>query len=115
MDIAVNEKAKNVFSKAFKNNIEFLPIEVIDESEKWYLINVLNMVSAALDKNKSEYKIKKDGKQGRLIKPVFISNNIPDNSIFIFPEAPSTLMTKGSYFEEVIKENSLTGLSFSPS
>jgi len=114
LDIAVNEKAKNILCDLFGESVQFLPINVAGESHCWYLVNVLNVIPDALDLDKSEFRTRKDGSKGRLIKKVFYEKNIPENSVFVFPESPFSLMIRGEFLEKTLNEYSLTGLNFKP-
>ncbi len=111
VNIALNEKAKTIFEPVFKNDAELLPINVKGDSEKYYLLNILNVVDAlAIDQ--CEFRIRHNGEMGAIKKAIFDENKAPDNRIFITPYQTTKAMFKGELLKDICKEHSLTGLEF---
>jgi hypothetical protein len=112
LNLAVDSKAKKVLSAQFEQDIEFLPILIKDESEDWFLINVINVVDTALSLENSKFKMRGNGTFGRLTKAVFNLDNIPGDRPFVYPQWINAFMFNGEKFKNVVSDNNLIGLSF---
>ncbi|WP_444997225.1 imm11 family protein [Aliikangiella sp. IMCC44359] len=112
VNIALNEKAKTVLESVFKNDAEFLPINVKGDNERYYLLNVLNVVDDALDLKHCEFRIRSNGEMGSIKTAVFDENKIPDNRIFITPYKSTSAMFKGKLLMDTCNKYGLTGLDF---
>ncbi|MBI3898059.1 MAG: hypothetical protein HY308_07155 [Gammaproteobacteria bacterium] len=112
VDIALNEKAKRILELALGADAEYLPIRVVgEESESWYLLNIIHRVDNAVDLEKSHYMELSTGKR-LLRRPVFIERNIPDNRVFVYPKTYIEPMVKGEFLKELVAAHNLRGLNF---
>ncbi|MBI3896923.1 MAG: hypothetical protein HY308_01345 [Gammaproteobacteria bacterium] len=114
-NIAMNKRAKKVLAPVLGDDAEYLPIKVDGEdSEHWYLLNILHRVENALSEELSTYRIRRDGSKGGLRRAVFVEKNIPDNRIFVYPDTYINVKVKGEFLEELVNKHKLTGLHFTP-
>ncbi|MBI3898828.1 MAG: hypothetical protein HY308_11090 [Gammaproteobacteria bacterium] len=112
--IALNEKAKTVLEPALDGDAEYLPIEIKDEqSDRWYLINVIHRLDNVVDYEKSHYMDLVDGSR-ILQRPVFIERNIPNDRVFVYPNTYNRPIAKGEFLKELVAAHKLTGLNFLP-
>ena len=96
---ACNEKAKSIIEQLCYRCVEFLPCTVGENSEKYYLLNIIN-VENCIDYQKSTYeKIK--------------SNN--EIAYFTHIELIGKFNFSNETFKQVILENKLSGLIFDDS
>ncbi len=110
INFAVDQKTKELLTSICENEIEFLPIEVLGDDDQWYMINIINVVEKALSLENSQFKIRPNGRFGRLTLPVFSDRNIPEESIFIYPQRMRDFMVKGEKLRKLIDGNDLTGV-----
>jgi len=112
VNLVVNEKVKNILIVELKDQLEFLPVNIIESSETWYLINVINSIKSALNRDKSEFRTRRNGSKGALMRAVFSGQDIPADTIFTFPESPWNLLSRGNILKGLIEKNHLTGFEF---
>ncbi|MBI3898060.1 MAG: hypothetical protein HY308_07160 [Gammaproteobacteria bacterium] len=112
VNIALNEKARKVLEPALGSDAEFLPIKLVgEESEAWYLLNVVHRIDNAVSAEKSHYTELSTGKRV-LTRPVFVENNIPNDRIFVYPYAYHRAVIKGESLKSLVATHKLTGLLF---
>ncbi len=106
---AFNEKAMSVLGDLLADHGELLDLPV--EGEAWIAFNPTTE-RACLNKNKSEWKVRRNGQRGRLIKMVFDEEKIENTAIFQIPELNQTDFFVTDEFVQLAVVNQLTGLSF---
>lgn len=114
--LIIDEKVKNVLDSNNIQDIEYVQIEI--DAERYYIINILKMISGSLDLKKSiimrypsdcanEYV---RGKIGAIWKPVLYKKKIQGH-IFRIEEHPSDVFVD-EYFKCLIEKNGFTGIDF---
>lgn len=114
LNLAADNKARELLEQQLGEDIEFLPLEIKDEEGKWFLLNVTHVVENALSLENSKFKIRGNGSLGRLTKAVFDAANIPDDRPFVYPQWINAFMFKGDKLKALVEDNDLVGLSFDP-
>lgn len=114
LNIAINKKAKDILinSGQFKGQAEFLSVDIAGDQNQWFLVNVINPVTQALDIEKSEFRKRRDGSDGGLRKAVFDHQQVTPNSLFTFPQSPWSFMVSDEGLKNLVDENGLTGFEF---
>lgn len=112
INLAADARTKAILSDQFGENLEFLPINIKDENNEWFLINIINVIEKALSLESSEFKLRSNGTFGRLTKAVFCLDNIPNNCPFVYRQWINAFMFKGEKFKKVLSDNKLKGLEF---
>jgi len=108
--------ASDIVKPAISGVAELLPVSF--NAEIWSLLNVYNVVNA-VDKENCQYKIRKNGKIGRLKKLAFLSEKIPHAKLFKVPENPASNYFAEHHqddsennFKKIIEKNNLFGIKF---
>ena len=105
--VAVSEKAYNTLKDLFSEQVEFLPTNGPSPSDKWFLMNVINLVDI-MDKEKSKYEIYSDGKIGGC-SHAYLNEPESSNKIFKVVGWPTrTFISEEA--KEVIESTGLTGV-----
>ncbi|MBI3900501.1 MAG: hypothetical protein HY308_19770 [Gammaproteobacteria bacterium] len=114
VNVALNEKAKKVLEPVLGNDAQFLPVEVVgEETDAWYLLNVVNRIDNSVSVEKSHY-IELPGGKRVLQRPVFNEQSIPENRVFVYPNAYISAIVRGERLKELVVTHKLTGLKFTP-
>ena len=111
INIAADQTAKEALSLEFGEDIEFLPMNIKDENEDWFLINIVNDIPEALSLEHSKFKMRSNGTFGRLLKAVFDSSKIPEDRPFVYPQWVNAFMFKGEKLKTVLSEKKMTGVT----
>jgi hypothetical protein len=108
---AFNERATQVLGPLLSEYGELLLLPV--GGEVWSVFNPTNVVDC-LDQEKSEWRIKRSGEKGRLIKATLNENKIGDEVVFQIPEKAKSSLFCSNRLLKLVSDNQLTGLNFNP-
>ncbi|WP_444994746.1 imm11 family protein [Aliikangiella sp. IMCC44359] len=108
----LNERAKAVLEPLLKDDAQYLPVNIDGETDRYYLLNITNVIEGALVPEQSEYRIRKNGEVGLLKTAVYDESKFPENRIFTTPESSNSAFVIGNWFIDVCKEHGLKGLEF---
>lgn len=110
-DLALNPKAISHLKPLLNNEAEFLPITV--DSEQWAILNVTNMQDV-IDKANCRYKIRPDGKVGRMLKMALDKSKLTNGKLFRPIGRSAGIFTSdvAGSFKEIVEHHALTGLLF---
>lgn len=106
---AFNERATEVLGDLLAEYGELLDLPV--EGEQWTAFNPTTEIDC-LDQERSEWRIRRSGEKGRLIKPVFLEDKIQGQVIFQIPEKITSAFYVTDAFVERVVAHQLTGLDF---
>jgi hypothetical protein len=106
---AFNEKAVAVLGELLTNNGELLELSVGGEQLMAFNPTILQN---CLDQNRTEWKTRRNGERGRLLKPVINTDNYDGAEIFLIPETKSSTFYVSDKFVERVITNELSGLEF---
>lgn len=107
---AFNSKAAQAFGELLEKNGELLELPIDGE-----ILNAFNPHNElpCFNEEKSEYKVRRGGQKGRLVKPAFDVSKIPsDTALFQVTPTVQTQFYVTERFVEVYKEAGLSGLIF---
>lgn len=104
--LIVSEKAYHILKDLVVEQVEFLPTIGPGDADKWYVVNIVNVVDIML-KEKSQYEIYSDGEVGNCTH-AFLNEPPPDNKIFKVAGWP-TRMFASEEIKLAVEINSLNG------
>lgn len=110
--LVLNPKSTEIIKPNLMNEAEFLPVTV--EGEKgWMILNVVNSQDI-LDKANCRYRIRSNGKVGRMIKAAFFKDKITNGKLFKVAGRKIQIYTTDiqESFKEIVESHHLTGLKF---
>jgi len=106
---AFNEKSIEVLGELLAQYGELLELPV--DGELWMAFNPTTERDC-LDHNKTEWKIRRNGERGRLIKPVMVESAYANSAIFQVPETIKSTFYVTDEFMQLVVTNQLKGLEF---
>ena len=92
-----------------ENNGELLELPM--KSELLHAFNPHNEIDC-FDKTRAQYKTRRNGERGRLLKPAFDESKVGDTELFQVPELLQTQFFVTDAFKQRYEEHGLTGLKF---
>ncbi len=114
--LILSPNTANIVKTVINDVAELLPVSF--NNETWSLLNVYNVIDA-VDKPNCQYKIRKNGKVGRLKKLAFFPDKIPHAKLFKVPENPASIYFAEHHFNDsennfknIIEKNKLFGIKF---
>jgi hypothetical protein len=110
-DLALNSKAIKQLKPGLITEAEFLPITV--DGEEWAILNVINMQDV-IDVANSRYKIRPDGKVGRMLKMALDTTRLTNAKLFRPVGKPARIFTSDTpgSFKKLVEQGRLSGLLF---
>ncbi len=115
--LVMDETASNKLAHFWSKAGELLPIK-LETGETLYILNVVE-VANALNIKMTLFDLYEDGTRGRILKPYFYSNRLPESSIFKIPETAKTVILtfsgvfgESDEFYSAYLKSGLTGLEF---
>lgn len=103
-----SKKSKELLFEDNSDEVQFLPIQCIDNKQKYYIANVINIVDC-VDYERSEIKLYSTGRIMRFKKYVFFSEKLNKVNIFKIPDKPKSAPFVTEEFKKKIEKNKLTG------
>ncbi|QGM81194.1 imm11 family protein [Otariodibacter oris] len=109
----INEKAKNVLADIWEKHATLYPVTLDDSNEPYYMVVVHTEIDC-IDREKSEGRIQKYGKnKGKgyfsvINNWVFREEEIGDNYLFVLPDDETVIYATEAFKQRVI-ESGLTG------
>lgn len=106
---AFNEKALSVLRNILEENGELLPLPI--KGEQWMAFNPTNEIDC-IDSEETEWKIRRSGDKGRILKLVLNESDCKDAAIFQIPETNKNSFYISEDFVNIVTVNQLTGIEF---
>ncbi len=109
----ISEKAKNTLADIWEKHVTLYPV-ILDDSDELYYMVVVHTVIDCIDREKSEGRIQKYGKnKGKgyfsvINNWVFREEEIGDNYLFVLPDDETNIYVTEKFKQRVI-ESGLTG------
>lgn len=107
-----NSKAVDIVSKFLEGNVELLPLKFIDDNDKYYLVNVVNIKDCIDYKDAVVKYFPNTTKVMKFMKYAFIEEKVKDSHIFKITEFPKSYVFVSDEFRDCIMENQLKGFLF---
>jgi hypothetical protein len=111
--LMVSEKAKSIISKKYSSDIQFLEVVDTTRNEKYYLINILNIIDG-IDDERSEFKILAGKYVVGVTKYVLNDNvkRIPIFKLYLNGMVMPSYTFIGDEFKKLLEDNALNGFKF---
>jgi len=112
--LVCNEKAITCLLPCLNEEIEILPLTVVNHSESYFIINILNVVDCL---NEARSRIIRSVFSGRIIaieEYDFFDAKINNALLFKVPQVVRKTVFSTSAFKGIVQDNRLSGLEFRP-
>lgn len=108
--IIANEKSYEVLRKILGNVVDIERANI--EGEPWYVFRIKSYTNSLL-LEKSQFKVRRSGGIGRLLKGVYDGELLKNVPVSICEQDPLNIIVNESFVAEV-ESNGITGLNFRP-
>lgn len=113
----LSEKAAKLFSGLIKNDIQMLPIKILNKDtrqaiDEYFVLNILSLIEALdLENSVYNYVITEGKKELAVIKYGIKETKVIDHHIFRLKESPFAIFVSKE-FKKVAEDNTMLGMEF---